>query len=243
MSNTALLDIEEREKQYYRALDFYLKETSVPIVFVENTNFELSSRYLDDIKSGRLEYITFKGNDFDRSLGKGYGEALIINEGYKRSEILKRHKYVVKITGRLIIRNINTILNSKLLFFSHIFRCDFRPNDFLWSMVFVIETQKMDEIFREGLRQIDESKWVLFEHILYISMYQDRKTKAIPFIHSPKIEGVSGSWNMPYADLFTEDRKARNIRQICFFYQRANRRILYCLCRIIDLIYNGSHKW
>lgn len=238
MSNTALQDIKEREKQYMRAVDFYLEETNVPIVFVENTSYVISRRYQDYIDSGRLEYITFDGNNYNKALGKGYGEGLIIKEGFKRSKILRNSKYVVKITGRLIIRNINHILCSKLLFFDNIFRCDFRTNDFLWSMVFVIKSNKLKEIFNEKYNQIDESKWVLFEHILYTSMYEDKKTRAIPFLSPPVVEGTSGSWNISYADILNEDRRARNIKQVAYFYLRAERRLLYYLCRIIDCFYN-----
>lgn len=78
MSKTVLQDVELRRKQYVNALNFYLQETSLPICFVENTGFDMSCEFHSYIDSGRLEYLCFKGNNYDKSLGKGYGEAVII---------------------------------------------------------------------------------------------------------------------------------------------------------------------
>jgi len=232
MIYTALQDVEIRKKQYYDALNFYLKETTVPIVFVENSNYDMSGDFIEFIDSGRMEYITFEGNLYERTRGKGYGEAQIINEGFRRSSILRQSKYVVKITGRLVVKNINNILSSKLLLLDNVFRCDFSSHDFIWAMVFVIKTTKLEEIFKENGAKIDDSKWILFEHILYKSMYEDKKTKAIPFLKSPIIEGVSGSWNIPYSQMLPKDRSTLNREKICYFYQRAQRPFLYWLCKL-----------
>lgn len=242
MCYTALNDVEERRRQYYIALDFYLRVTNVPVVFIENTNCDIGKDYKTYIEAGRLECFTFNGNDFDKSLGKGYGEALIINEAFRRSSFLNRYRYVVKITGRLIVRNINHILSSRILCFDNIFRCDLRPNDFLWSMVFVIKASTLNRIFRENINQINDSEWKLFEHVLYRAMYEDKKTIAVPFIQSPIIEGISGSLNEPYADILGDDRCNTNMQLIPFFYKKANRHFFYIISRIARFIYNKLIK-
>ena len=108
MPFTVLNDTSERLRQYREALDFYLRETTQPIVFCENTLCDFSEDYKEHISSGRLEYITFDGNNFDKSKGKGYGEALIMEEAFRISKLLGQCDFVVKITGRLIVRNIST---------------------------------------------------------------------------------------------------------------------------------------
>lgn len=238
MIYTALNDVEERRIQYYTALDFYLRETNVPVVFVENTNYDIGKDYKTYVESGRLECFTFNGNDFDKSLGKGYGEALIINEAFKRSSFLNRCHYVVKITGRLIVRNINHILSSRFLCFDNVFRCDFRHSDFLWSMVFVIRASTLNRVFRENINRINESEWKLFEHVLYRAMYEDKMTIAIPFIQSPIIEGTSGSWNVSYDDILGDNRCYTNMQLIPFFYKKANRHTLYIISRVARFLYN-----
>lgn len=238
MANTALIDNEERKNQYYNALNFYLSTINIPIVFVENSNYDISNDYKKEIQSGSLEFITFNGNDFEKFRGKGYGEALIIKEGFQKSYYLNHCHYVVKITGRIIVQDIKRIISSKLLYFDNIFRCDFRLGDFLWSMVFVAKASTLQEIITNKIEQIDESKWVLFEHVLYCGMYESKKTIAIPFIEPPIIEGISGSWNVPYSDIINKDRVNLNIQLTPFFYKRANRPFAYAISRLVRFFYN-----
>ena len=82
MSKTVLQDV--------NALNFYLQETSLPICFVENTGFDMSCEFHSYIDSGRLEYLCFKGNNYDKSLGKGYGEAVIILYATENSVFFKK---------------------------------------------------------------------------------------------------------------------------------------------------------
>ena len=80
MKYTALQDPKEREKQYIEAIGFYLRKTSLPIVFCENTNYIPFANYFSEHKkSGRFEYLTFDGNSYDKNKGKGFGEALIVD--------------------------------------------------------------------------------------------------------------------------------------------------------------------
>ena len=78
MSYTAIQDIAVRTRQYTEALDFYLQNSHLKIVFVENTLYDISSSYKQYIAENRLECLSFAGNTFSRELGKGYGEAEII---------------------------------------------------------------------------------------------------------------------------------------------------------------------
>lgn len=110
MSFTTLQNKKDRLIQYKEALNFYLTKTKYKIVFVENSGYDISNGYLEYIEQGRLEVLTFNGNNYDKTLGKGYGEAQIIKYGIDNSYILKEATSVVKITGRLIIKNINSLI-------------------------------------------------------------------------------------------------------------------------------------
>ena len=128
MPFTVLNDTSERLRQYREALDFYLRETAQPIVFCENTLCDFSEDYKEYIASGRLEYITFDGNNFDKSKGKGYGEALIMEEAFRRSQLLGQCNFVVKITGRLIVRNISQLIKDNRRMFTDTIQT-FYPHD------------------------------------------------------------------------------------------------------------------
>lgn len=115
MCLTALKDTDERKKQYIDALKYYLRTTELPIVFVENTATDLSPMFTPYMQSGRLEYLTFDGNNYPKELGKGYGEAEIIGYAMRHSTLLKTSTYLLKITGRIIVTNINSIAQSFIL--------------------------------------------------------------------------------------------------------------------------------
>ena len=40
--------------------------------FVENTDYDISSYFTKEIGQGRLECLSFNGNDYDKSFGKGH---------------------------------------------------------------------------------------------------------------------------------------------------------------------------
>lgn len=56
-----------------------------------------------------FECLTFCGNDYDRRLGKGYGEGLIIEYASCHSILFREADYIIKITGRDIVANIRAL--------------------------------------------------------------------------------------------------------------------------------------
>lgn len=112
MPNNILTNIIERETQYINALKFYLDNTPFKVVFIENTLHDCSSQFGNYIKAGRLEYITFNGNTYNKTLGKGFGEGQIIKYGFETSKLLNEAQNIMKITGRLQLSNILQFSNG-----------------------------------------------------------------------------------------------------------------------------------
>lgn len=166
MSKTVLQDVELRRKQYVNALNFYLQETSLPICFVENTGFDMSCEFHSYIDSGRLEYLCFKGNNYDKSLGKGYGEAVIILYVTENSVFLKRCKYLIKVTGHVIVPAIEKIANSLTLKLPNVFRSDLLSQDFVRSVVFVAAPLTLERMLSSRIGDFIEDEGGLFENIL-----------------------------------------------------------------------------
>ena len=113
MPFTALSDINVRKQQYLDALRFYVNNTPLPIVYVDNSNVDIKEyNVISNIVDDRLELLSFDGNH-DKEHGKGYGELEIIDYAIKHSNIINSNKNVsiIKITGRLVIVNIMTIIN------------------------------------------------------------------------------------------------------------------------------------
>ena len=134
MSFTQLTDVDERKEQYIIAIKYYLKETNCQVVFCENSNTDLSPIFQNNCNKNRLEIITFDGNK-DKQKGKGYGEAEIIEYAIQNSSVLINSDTIIKITGRLIINNIPSIVKSikdKKNFVTCLFHSDLSFSDRLF---------------------------------------------------------------------------------------------------------------
>ncbi|MFT4855373.1 MAG: hypothetical protein ACI9UV_000176 [Algoriphagus sp.] len=100
-------DSKEREEDYYKAVFFYLKQ-GYPVVFVENSDFESERIKNLGRTNSNFEYITFQSKE--SHLGKSKGEIEIINHALIHSRLLSQIEYLIKITGRYIISNIDEVL-------------------------------------------------------------------------------------------------------------------------------------
>ena len=63
MPFTCLADVGVRKKQYIEALNFYLKNTTRKIVFVENSGTDISSSFKDF--QHRIEFLCFEFHNFN----------------------------------------------------------------------------------------------------------------------------------------------------------------------------------
>lgn len=116
MANTLHTDCRQRMEEYKEALCFYLQKTKLPIVFCENTLCDMSGEFSSYIASGRLEYLTFDGNHYDKRRGKGVGEIEILEYAFLHSKLLQDGTHIIKITGRLKVLNIKSLIAVRKMF-------------------------------------------------------------------------------------------------------------------------------
>ena len=220
MKYTYLQDVEERKRQYIKAIDYYLKNTKYRIVFCENTGADVTE--LKKIKNAnRVEFISFVGNDYDSNLGKGYGEFMIIQEAFKRSLFIKKSSKVIKITGRLIVDNLTEIVkwhgiifgNSNNFFFGS-GNQDFKEFN---SRCFIASKKFISEVFLTENNVINDSKGYYFEHYLYDCVNRLPKDFIVSdFVIPISIVGQSGTsgdyFNGVYLNRY---EKLRLIRDFC----------------------------
>lgn len=200
MSFTSLNDPRERKEQYVTAINFYLSSSNFPIVFVENTGTDISELFTSAIHSGRMEYLSFKGNK-EKKRGKGYGECEIIQYALEESHIIHstNDKRIAKITGRLIIENIEFILKFYNIIFSRNTTICSISNDFLYadSRFFVAQVGFYQE-FLKYKELIDDTKGYYFEHALCDTIKNATSYPFSPFLIMPQILGISGSTGEVY---------------------------------------------
>lgn len=200
MPFTVLNNPEERKAQYVMALNYYLTNTNFKIVFTENSNVDISPLYTKEIKSGRLECLTFLGNK-DKNRGKGAGEYEIIQYTLNNSIIINRYQNVriVKITGRLIIKNISLITKIHCLLFP--------LNTILFSINsdisfpdsrYIIAPTSFYIKFLNLKKTIDDSAGYYFEHALLDTLIREKEYSYSPFIIQPDIIGMSGTTGLLY---------------------------------------------
>lgn len=200
MSFTALNNPQERLEQYIEAIKFYLTKTKYPIVFTENSGTDIRNIFHDAIQSGRMEYLFFHGNQ-NKNRGKGYGECEIIEYALNNSKLISKEKSqsIVKITGRLIVKNINTIIKSHRLMFSRRTVCFSINSDLSFpDSRLIIAPTDFYISFLNSKENINDSVGYFFEHALRDTLRREKNYPYAPFFIYPCIEGTSGSTGSIY---------------------------------------------
>ena len=198
LSNLSIKEPAIRRKQYYDALNFYIKKTKFRIVFAENSNDALENFPL---LPDRIEYLSFNSLPIQPDRGIGYKELEVIDFALENSKFINEAKSIVKITGRLKVLNINKLSRKFLklnedksnLIYAHSFgiknmdaRCFFFTIDF-WPYL------------KKAGRDINLR--YNFELSLWdaISQYQSIEEKNYKQLNIPlRIDGISGSFGNKY---------------------------------------------
>jgi hypothetical protein len=172
MRFTALQDPQVRYKQYIDAVRFYLEKTSLKIVFIDNSGCDISFEFEEYIRKERLEVLYFNGNSFDKKLGKGYGEMLIIEYALKYSCFISKSQYILKITGRLKLLNIDKVLQQISLQ---------RDLDILLNLINMLSyadsrcfaaSYSFFQTLVSSKEQVNDSINVTFEHVLLATVHR-----------------------------------------------------------------------
>ena len=242
MPFTKVSDQTMRLQQYLEALRFYLDTTPYPIIFTENSGTDISVHFAEAINSGRLEVLTFAGNE-DKSKGKGYGEACIIEYALNHSRKLTHDATVVKITGRLIVENLTAVLTHRFpLQGRQSVVCSFNSDFTFPDSRLMVSTIPFLRHFLADKEQMSDFKDIFFEHVLARHILQGRTSYA-PFWTEPFIIGISGSSGQSYQK--PEASRSRTIayrlmalHRYRLFEQKTARHHLFK-----DAVYAILHLW
>ena len=222
MGYTVLQDVEERRKQYLEAVKFYIEHTKFKIVFCDNSGEDISE--LSQFGgSNRIELLSYYGNDYDKTLGKGYGEFNIIKYAFGNSRFIKGSSNTIKVTGRLTVGDLNEVKRLKDMMIPRQrrfvlasmdsrhkecdSRCLFADNDF-YVRYFLMQENK-----------INDSKGYYFEHLLYDTIKDLPSDYVVSDFMLPLvINGVSGTSGRIYnAKPMEYEKKLVEIRNLCEF--------------------------
>ena len=177
-------------------LEKWLSNTNFRIVLVENSNTDLSFlKPLQEGFPGRLELLSFDGNDYPREYGKGYGEMLSINYAVDNSKFVSQDDYVLKCTGRYFLSELSKVFDENFdnNFQAVVYSSEDYP-DGSASVFFYLKKN----IYQEKMATffVNDSKGNYFEHALQNTI-KSLLADSVLKIDKMGIEGISGTANKP----------------------------------------------
>lgn len=235
MSFTVLQDPDVRMQQYAGALRYYIANTDLRIVFCENTGYDMSDRFAREISDGRLECLTFEGNNYNRSLGKGYGEALIIRHALHNSLFINDSDgYIIKITGRIIVENITDIIRYANGHGGNFFSCNITEVFFFQSVVMMFHPSYFKYIIDEALYRINDSAIPprYLEIVLAELISKNKEIKIKPYLYPPVLKGISATYNSPYTNKNERDNAIDNLVHLSNILNARGQYIQSLLCKV-----------
>lgn len=153
--------VEVRRKEYVKAIKFYLENTSYKILVVDNSGYDFRADFPDEKRLELLHFVETRKN----VKGKGYGELLLMEYGFEHSEFIKVANQIVKITGRHIIKNINSLLNfcfqDKAVYVDSTLKMDFARSYFFVAP----QTFYVKNLFPKK-EMLNDNEGIYLEHIL-----------------------------------------------------------------------------
>ena len=186
-------NIEDRKNDYMNSLKLWLTNTSYKIVFVENSNYDLTflKEKFNDY-SDRVEYISFDGNNYNRNLGKGYGEFDSMVYALNNSEILKDSKYFNKVTGRYYLNGIEEKLNNININDYNLITYKRKVDTFsLPTVWFVMKKDIFLDFFSTGI-PVNDSQHIYAESVFFELV---KTISDVHYLHKIGITGISGTAN------------------------------------------------
>lgn len=196
-------DPQVRENDYINALKKWMETVNFPIVFCENSGYKIDKikNITKSYSNNETEILQFDGQEFPKELGKGYGELLIIKYAIQHSILIGHSDYVIKITGRYFIKNIEKIIIALLKNRNLYVMVDLKRN-LTWadSRVFAFKPSFISNYLSKFQDLINDSKGFYLEHALARTVLRAISDgyKWIPLPSKPIIIGHSGSSDTSY---------------------------------------------
>ena len=199
-----LVDIKKRLCQYADMICFLAESRKIDkYVFCENSDsMELLQQLKEVDKSGKkAEYMSFAGSSSSVQYGKGYGEGEILQHVLKESKLLHDEEEFIKITGRIIIRNIDSIVQKMepgVNYFNTV-----RPltrDRQIDTKFYKVSKKDFENYFENAYINVNDLEKRYLEHVYY-RIIEKNEVQYRNFPEYPIYEGVSGSIGISYGSV------------------------------------------
>ncbi|MGE5481386.1 MAG: hypothetical protein ACM3VX_00565 [Bacteroidota bacterium] len=186
---------EVRFMDYVRSLRKWVRTASLfqSILWIENSGHRLAEAIKNEF-GNVVQVVSFAGNNYSRDLGKGYGEALILEKAGSVLRSVGDAEYVLKCTGRLYYKNANDLVAVLRQGPDMVVRLS-RDLAFADSRVFAIRLNLLETLMEGFKTEVNDCAGTFFEHVLarHVLSLAARGYRVHPFPSPPLLEGWSGS--------------------------------------------------
>lgn len=174
-----------------------LAHTNFPVVFCDSSDYSLAKvqAAFGERQTTSYELLQFDGNIFPPERGKGYGELQIISYALRHSHLLNECDFIVKITGRYRVENLEEIIREIHLPDSVSVVADYSESSrYTYSGFFIARPQFLTQYLIPYLSWVDDSQGRHFEMALHQAIREAGGACAFSVV--PRISGYSGTWNV-----------------------------------------------
>jgi hypothetical protein len=185
----ARADVDQRIEDYAKCISFYLENTSQPIVFAENSDFDPNKSPLFRPLLGHKRFYWHSIEPHsDLSKGKGFQEFYTLDQlvvsGFCGD-------YFVKVTGRYLVRNAASLI-AKM---DSPFHIDLHQKmKVAITGFFGVDTQFYRDYLLGKYVEADDTKGRFIEHVIYETICENDLSRSVELLHeNAQYEGVSGS--------------------------------------------------
>jgi hypothetical protein len=188
-----------RRSDYAGALTQWVAVRQPPsIVFCDN-----SAAAVDDLRGlagGQVEFLSFRGNEGAQTRGKGFGEIGIIAHALEHSATVANADLVLKVTGRLFVRNAEALIARLTREKGDVF-CDLRQNlEVSDSRVFCATPAFLARYLVPSAEEIDDHVGRSFEVVLARAVHRAIGDGCgwglLPM--APDLVGIAATADQPY---------------------------------------------
>jgi hypothetical protein len=205
INNLSHTDPSKRLRDYQLALEHYLRmrRPGERIVFCENSGADLST--LADIArrmnaADTVEFLSFEGNDFPPTHGRGYGEFKMVEYAMSASRTIQTaqdNDMIWKITGRYIVENLHTIIDTRPS--NSVLYCNYRDHPkkgwmdlYLMAWTRAAYRQYLSQVYTRLIDDPD-GRPVTAEHLMREHLTEARFAGPYRFRKTPRLVGIRGA--------------------------------------------------
>lgn len=161
-------NIKDRYNDYLQSFIKWCDNKTIrDIIFIENSGFDLKEFH--SIKNmypeKNIEIISSSiNNNFDRNLGKGYGEYLSLSEIFIKSQYINNYNYLIAVSGRHYVRNIKKIYLEVINANKDIIVCLKDNLRFVDTNLYTASIHFFRELLLSHIQKTNDTKGLYFEH-------------------------------------------------------------------------------